>query len=367
MAGIERRRAKEVLHGTQTTDDNFSPVRDPTTRFIQFGVQYASIVLVFYDYALTWTREVKYFWHKKFTISTALYIACRYSMIANILYLVALADRLPRNLRDSGPKALGSSDDFLKLQWRISRVLGARTYATFNRSKYILFGFGFLGITIVIMDSFHVRWLVCVNVAGPDQKTAEPFAFSVLFSLLVVFYEILAAALTMFRGLQALRIRIDLKTLEKRLDYLVVKEGTLYFAFLSLFGLASLLMLTLAPSGSFIQRLLNALTLPVSGLMIARFLIHLREWEHKMTHMSSNHRTIEPLDFGPRPATEEFDGEEEVSTSSIPTPGIDEFGQCPITEAKRHMQTIQEEELELGISGESIAVTVSQRQEPELS
>ncbi|KAF9554138.1 hypothetical protein CPC08DRAFT_821890 [Agrocybe pediades] len=319
-------------------------------RFIQFGVQYASIVLVFYDYALTWTREVKYFWQKKFTISTALYIACRYSMIANILYLVALADRLPRNLSCNGGYQICGA---LSVVGRaaVIGVLGARTYATFNRSRYILFVFGFLGITIVIMDSFHVRWLVCVNVAGPDQKTAEPFAFSVLFSLLVVFYEILAAALTMFRGLQALRIRIDLKTLEKRLDYLVVKEGTLYFAFLSLFGLASLLMLTLAPSGSFIQRLLNALTLPVSGLMIARFLIHLREWEHKRTHMSSNHRTIEPLDFGPRPATEEFDEEEEVSTSSIPTPGVDEFGQCPITEARRHMQTIQEEELELGISG----------------
>ena len=51
--------------------------------------------LLWYDYALTWTREVRYFWTKRFTLSTLLYILCRYGMVANILYTLAIADKLP--------------------------------------------------------------------------------------------------------------------------------------------------------------------------------------------------------------------------------------------------------------------------------
>jgi len=50
--------------------------------------------LLYYDYSLTWTREVKYFWRKKFTFSTALYIACRYALVANVIYILAISDKL---------------------------------------------------------------------------------------------------------------------------------------------------------------------------------------------------------------------------------------------------------------------------------
>jgi len=50
--------------------------------------------LLYYDYSLTWTREVKYFWRKKFTFSTALYIACRYALVANIIYTLAINNML---------------------------------------------------------------------------------------------------------------------------------------------------------------------------------------------------------------------------------------------------------------------------------
>ncbi|KAF8909665.1 hypothetical protein CPB84DRAFT_1433643 [Gymnopilus junonius] len=63
--------------------------------FIRFTIQYSSIALLIYDYSLTLTDEIKYFWLKKFKISTALYIACRYALISNILFLFALADKFP--------------------------------------------------------------------------------------------------------------------------------------------------------------------------------------------------------------------------------------------------------------------------------
>ena len=55
--------------------------------------------LLWYDYALTWPREVQYFWTKRFTLSTLLYVLCRYGMVANILYTLAIADKLPTRVR----------------------------------------------------------------------------------------------------------------------------------------------------------------------------------------------------------------------------------------------------------------------------
>ena len=49
---------------------------------------------------------MKYFWTKPFKLSTALYIMCRYGMVANVLYTLALAKKLP-TMRVSLVQALG--------------------------------------------------------------------------------------------------------------------------------------------------------------------------------------------------------------------------------------------------------------------
>ncbi len=38
--------------------------------------------------------EVKYMWGSKFKLSTVLYICCRYALVANVLYLLAIAKKL---------------------------------------------------------------------------------------------------------------------------------------------------------------------------------------------------------------------------------------------------------------------------------
>ncbi|KAF7359893.1 hypothetical protein MVEN_00715000 [Mycena venus] len=67
-----------------------------TTHFLRFRLQYSSLgrhnerafhtmmifwpslsALLYYDYALTFPREVQYIWKQKFRLSTALYIGCR--------------------------------------------------------------------------------------------------------------------------------------------------------------------------------------------------------------------------------------------------------------------------------------------------
>lgn len=81
--------------------------------YIQFSIQYASIgtipgflvhiwlpiwtsilVLLYYDYTLTFSLEVEYIWNAKFRLSTILYIFCRYALVANVAYLLNMSNKL---------------------------------------------------------------------------------------------------------------------------------------------------------------------------------------------------------------------------------------------------------------------------------
>ncbi|KAG2018457.1 hypothetical protein CC2G_007886 [Coprinopsis cinerea AmutBmut pab1-1] len=66
--------------------------------------------------------------------------------------------------------------------------------------------------------------------------------------------------------------------------YLMLKEGLLYSGFVTLFTTTAMVLNYAAPLGSFWQRLLNALTIPISGLMSARFILHVREWHDRDLH-----------------------------------------------------------------------------------
>jgi len=61
---------------------------------VQFYIEYASIALLYYDYALTFRMEVKYIWSEKFRFSTVLYIWCRYALITNVIFVLTLSGKL---------------------------------------------------------------------------------------------------------------------------------------------------------------------------------------------------------------------------------------------------------------------------------
>ncbi|KAL1741324.1 hypothetical protein HDZ31DRAFT_45669, partial [Schizophyllum fasciatum] len=62
--------------------------------FVQYSVQWSSIALLYYDYALTFSRECKYIWRRRLGLTTILYVCCRYALAANVLYLLAISGKL---------------------------------------------------------------------------------------------------------------------------------------------------------------------------------------------------------------------------------------------------------------------------------
>ncbi|KAK0189108.1 hypothetical protein F5146DRAFT_1205269 [Armillaria mellea] len=183
--------------------------------FLQFRIQYASIALLYYDYVLTLPAEVKYIWGSKFRLSTILYLCCRYALVANVLYLLAIAGQLGARLR-----------------YVVQNHCGPERYWA------------------------RCRYCKNANTAAIDARPGPQMHWVNKWS-----------------------------------------------------------------HAGFSQRLLNALTLPLSGLLTARFLLQLRAWEHKQSALmtgSDSRRTVSnvlpPIEFRVLSVIDEF-GEDPVSVA----------------------------------------------------
>jgi len=203
------------------------------TQVVQFSIQFSSLALLYYDYGLTWTREVKYFWTKKFTLSTLLYFACRYALVANIVYLLVIAGKLPAVGCDTGYQICSS----LSIIGRgaILTVWGARTYAVFNKNKWVLALFTSLGLSVFVFGVLHVPNVSCTGSKGGRTMTD-------LLAIFTVVYEVFSAVFATIRGYQALRITRQHGSMRKGLTHIVFEQGLLYFFFVTTFSVAALVL-----------------------------------------------------------------------------------------------------------------------------
>ncbi|EPQ56041.1 hypothetical protein GLOTRDRAFT_129244 [Gloeophyllum trabeum ATCC 11539] len=147
-----------------------------------------------------------------------------------------------------------------------------------------------------------------------------PLANNML-SILMVIFEWCSAILTTVRSVQAIRSNgTSWQEQKKGFFYLILEQGVLYFCIISLFTVTAVI-LNFRTTG-FWQRLLNAFTLPLSGLLTARFLLHLREWESS-TYVSGTKST--PGGDAERNQLSEFEVARRTANSLV-----DDFGEDPV-------------------------------------
>ncbi|KAF8233733.1 hypothetical protein L208DRAFT_1554759 [Tricholoma matsutake] len=267
-----------------------------STQMLQFYIQWASIALLYYDYALTFGMEVKYVWNARFRMSTFLYICCRYALVANIIYLLTISTKLGYMISGS-LSVLGRAAVII--------IWTARTYAVFGRNRVILAFFAAIGLTCIILD------------VSPGEVTR-------LLGILMVVFEACSVILNTFRTIQTLRIGGPWKSQKDGLIYLLLEHGAylanIRFSVVMGFTTAALVL----NFGGFFQRLLNAFTLPISGMITARFLLHLRMWEANNSLIASiNPSRPIPLEFAANST--------ERGTRSL----VDEFGEDPVQHAQQ--------------------------------
>ncbi|KAJ3839436.1 hypothetical protein F5878DRAFT_616502 [Lentinula raphanica] len=264
------------------------------TDFLQYEIQFASIVLIWYDWVLMLPMEVKYIWGSRIRVYTIVYILCHYALLANVLFLFAISQmlkprlnslpmRLPNGVTDGF--AICSCDVWYKVVGGLS-VLGrtaiiysftARAYAVWGRRRVVLAYLAGIGIICIGLDIAHVPGLRCT---GPSSI---PIANDLL-SILTVVFEFSSAILISVRCVQTFKYRTFCASEPiKGFWDLTFQQGILYFSFMSVFTTTSVILnFQRAPAG-FYQRLLNALTLPLSGLLTSRFILHLRKCEDNLS------------------------------------------------------------------------------------
>jgi len=239
-------------------------------------IQYTSIALVWYDYVLTLGQESRTLWAKprKSWFTILIYVGLRYPLLGNTIYLLAKTHHLPNC--DSWYKFIGG----LTLLGRSSvfAVTTIRTYAIYNKNRLVLFTLGLIAFACMVLDAIHIPGERCVGSAGvPIVPT--------LLSIAVCIFEATAMLLLIFKVVQLHTIGgKDESGQNGSLTSFVLQQGLLYFCGVFAFQLSAPFLNFLAKTSSF-SKLLNALTLPISCIFTARFLLDL--WAFKESSLTA--------------------------------------------------------------------------------
>ncbi|KAL4255636.1 DUF6533 domain-containing protein [Pleurotus pulmonarius] len=263
------------------------------THYLQFDIQWSSLALLFFDYALTFPAEVKYIWGSKLRLSTFLYIFCRYAGTSDSVLAYPIAQI--QSHCDAWYKIIGALSVFGRAA--VIVTFTGRTYAIYARNTYILIYLGLIGAACIVLDVMHVPGLRCVG------SSSNPF-------------------------LMAFKVG-GRKQHSKGLINLIFEQGVLYFSIISLFTTAAVILNVEAPAG-FFQRLLNAYTLPLSGLLTARFLLHIRAYERSNSLGAQTKSGAEH----PSGTLASFRAAAGNTMSSM----VDQFGEDPVEAAQRQTQ-----------------------------
>ncbi|KAH6913673.1 hypothetical protein BKA70DRAFT_1263707 [Coprinopsis sp. MPI-PUGE-AT-0042] len=169
----------------------------PTGSF-QFHVQIASLAVLHYDYLLTLPDEIDYVWRSRWRLSTLFYTFCRYALVANFLYSLSIIKGSHIINCDIGYMICGILSIFGHIG--IIAVWGLRTYAVWQRNKYIIGLLGLPGVAVIILLIIRAPFNRC--------KGAQTFkGLRGVISALVVVFEISAFLFATARVWRTMRAR----------------------------------------------------------------------------------------------------------------------------------------------------------------
>ncbi|KAF9525034.1 hypothetical protein CPB83DRAFT_565189 [Crepidotus variabilis] len=198
----------------------------------------------------------------------------------------------------------------------ILTVWGIRTSAIYHGNKFVIGFFGALGLVIVILAAQHVPYVVCSGgraistgmkvgtIDASRTKEALKLVPAEVPAILTAVYEVLSVILATVQCIRTLRSIGPLRYQKRGLVYVIMQQGLLYFGLIFLLAFTNLILLYV-PSikGTWFERGVNALNIPLSGMMTARYLLYLREWDHAKTrgNTESTGSPLTELDFQRNP------------------------------------------------------------------
>ncbi|TFK18001.1 hypothetical protein FA15DRAFT_760838 [Coprinopsis marcescibilis] len=275
---------------------------DTSLKRLEFSLQFASLAILYFDYLLTLGDEIKYIWLRKWKMSTLFYFFCRYALVANVLYMLAISEDITGVNCNTGYIICG----VLSILGHIGiiAVWTLRTCAVYNNNKYLLAFFTACGASVIILLIYRAPFIRC---KGARDMSAVLGANGAIMLFIEIFSFLLAGwkALKMIqesKRANAVKTADDAQNQQKRTLYdIILSQGIWYIFAVSAISAAQMILNFTYKTG-FISRLLNGLKLPLSGFLTARFVLKLRAYRPmdprpNAAHTTTGTGTIPPLQF----------------------------------------------------------------------
>ncbi|KZV92265.1 hypothetical protein EXIGLDRAFT_769133 [Exidia glandulosa HHB12029] len=246
------------------------------------------LALLVWDYVINLDRERRFIWQKDFRASSALYYTIRYPVVAFQIFNL-LSDKTDPHCNAYDQLCFTLSITIPRLIPNLSNeaVFVLRAYAVMQKAVvgYILVGvLAAVGALSVILDFVQTAELSCT-------QATSPLALVLTFISLIVF-DVLATGMLAMRIVHVVRDGGGFHKLgSSDLYHLLIRSGALYYVVITALQ-AGAVALYFLPQGVYSTVLNNYLT-PLSTILVARFLIDLREMVD-VDHISN---TSHPSDF----------------------------------------------------------------------
>jgi len=243
----------------------------------------AATTLLFYDYMLTFSRELRCIWGRKFSGATLLFFLNRYlTLIYRVLMVVDMLpwQGLPQQTADNICSGVLHSTQAITLilQLVLAAFTSLRLYAVWSKDRRIFIAVFLLGLVPPGVNVFYYTTITFVSAPPPFVGCGTYVNLSTAASeILAIFNCVFNIAsdgiILILTWIKTAEIRRGFTQPKKNgtLTYLIQRDGTIYFVTLLILNVINLVAVKFQAFGS-----LPAITEVLNSILISRFILNLR-------------------------------------------------------------------------------------------
>ncbi|EMD39233.1 hypothetical protein CERSUDRAFT_122660 [Gelatoporia subvermispora B] len=237
------------------------------------------IAILYYDQCLTFHVEIEHFWKGfTFTLASVLFIINRYLSLLMTLPVLVESFAYFSELRCCQLQFFRGSS-ILLAQGVVLGILSMRIYALYNRSRRIL---ALLLITWAVVGAAGI-WSISSNKVLPLPLVNDWHACDLSLTndqiracLAVAWGGVLVLDTLMFALTVARTLRSDALWRRRGLFYVILRDGAIYYATLTLANAINVTTLTVSTVPPQAKGIFATITNTVSSILISRLVLNLR-------------------------------------------------------------------------------------------
>ncbi|KAH9031735.1 hypothetical protein EDB84DRAFT_166388 [Lactarius hengduanensis] len=266
--------------------------------FLNYVFNTFPVAILYYDYALTLSREVEYFWpnpHRTGWVSSIFFLNRYFVIFGYIPIVISLIPNTSCEPQNAWQAHHYKGYFGMALQLLVAVLCSMRVYALYNKNNCILLVLAALAGASIIVG------FIAIATESDDVVTRIPPPMIPICHLSLGLSDEGGSFLSIaWGGLLAFDVAIFVLTLYKAVNVgysapfiqMLVRDGSLYFVVLLLVNLANVLTLQFAPT--LLKNSVTPLTNILSATLISRLMLRLRSDRIQRGHHSLG--TVETVD-----------------------------------------------------------------------